>query len=112
MSPLRFCDAAGPMAPRDSPSGDMDLPSTKGLSERASCDGEGSEYAIPIPPAEAPADGPDNVVDAFRPDDATAVVPHPRYPDEPSSLISYAPSFPAEPAAVAAAGSVGSLLGL
>ena len=55
-----------------------------------------------------PADGPDRVVEAFRPDDATAVVPHPRYPEEPSSRISNGPSPGADPTA----GSVGSLFGL
>jgi len=53
---------------------------------------------------------PDTVVDAFLPDDATAVVPQPRYPEEPSSRISYGASFPAP--AAATAGNVGSLLGL
>lgn len=64
------------------------------------------EYACPMPPAEWP---PDSVVEALRPDEATAVVPHPRYPEPPSSRISNAPSLPAEPET---AGSVGSLLGL
>lgn len=45
---------------------------------------------MPIPPP--PDDGPDNVVEGFRPDDATAVVPHPRYPVEFSSRISNGPS--------------------
>ena len=46
------------------------------------------------------------VVEAFRPVEPTAVVPHPRYPDEPSSRISISP------AAAPTAGRVGSLLGL
>lgn len=58
-----------------------------------------------MPPAELP---PDNVVEAFRPEEATAVVPQPRYPEEPSSRISNGPSDPAP----AAAGRDGSLLGL
>ena len=66
-----------------------------------------SEYAIPMPPADCP---PETVVDALRPDEATAVVPHPRYPDEPSSLISYGPS--ALPPTTPTAGNVGSLFGL
>lgn len=75
------------------------------MSETGPCVGDvPSEYAIPIPPADWP---PDNVVEAFRPDEATAVVPHPRYPDEPSSRISNGPS-PPEPTV----GRVGSLLGL
>src|SRR3954447_14041484 len=55
---------------------------------------------MPIPP-------PERVVDAFLPDEDTAVVPHPRYPDDPSSRISYAPSEAAAPG-----GKVGSLFGL
>lgn len=60
---------------------------------------------MPIPPADCP---PDNVVEAFLPDDATAVVPQPRYPDPSSSRISNGPSLPPDPTA----GIVGSLLGL
>ncbi len=113
ISPLRFAPAAGPpIAPNASVSPDNGRPSTKGLSDRVSelgpWVGEApSEYAIPIAPGDCP---PETVVEAFRPDDATAVVPHPRYPDDPSSRISYEPSFPLAPAATA--GSVGSLLGL
>lgn len=60
-----------------------------------------------MPPAELP---PDRVVEAPRPEEGTAVVPHPRYPDEPSSRISNGPPWPGE--LPATAGSVGSLLGL
>lgn len=110
MSPFRFADAAGPIAPRASASSDMGLSPTSGLSDLVSdappAVGEvPSEYAIPIPPADWP---PDNVVDAFRPDDTAVVVPQPRYPAaEPSSRISI--SFPGDPPT---AGNVGSLLGL
>lgn len=53
-------------------------------------------------PAAAP---PERVVEAFRPVDPVNVVePQPRYPDEPSSFISYVP--PPEP------GMVGSAFGL
>jgi hypothetical protein len=91
ISPPLLADAAGPIAPSASCSGDSGRPSIKGLSDRVSDTGPWvgdvpSEYAIPTPPADCP---PETVVDAFRPDEATAVVPHPRYPDEPSSLISY-----------------------
>jgi hypothetical protein len=87
MSP-RLPAAAGPIAPNASGS-----PVIKGLSDLVSDtgprDGEvPSEYAMPM----GPLDGPDIVVEPFRPDDATAVVPHPRYPDEPSSRISNGPS--------------------
>jgi hypothetical protein len=50
-------------------------------------------------------------VEALRPEDATAVVPHPRYPEEPSSRISNGPSLPADPTPPTA-GRVGSLFGL
>lgn len=112
MSPARFPDAAGPMAPRGSTSPDSGR-STKGLSDRVSetgpCVGDvPSEYAIPMPPGFVP---PERVVEAFLPEEATAVVPHPRYPAEPSSRISYGPSFPLGPTPPAV-GNVGSLFGL
>lgn len=113
MSPVLLADAAGPIAPNASASGDVARPSIKGLSDLVSetgpCVGDvPSEYAIPIPPADCP---PEIVVDAFRPEEATAVVPQPRYPEEPSSRISYEPSCPADPAPPTA-GKVGSLFGL
>jgi len=112
MSPVLLADAAGPIAPSASPSGESDR-SINGLSDRVSDTGPWvgdvpSEYAIPTPPADWP---PETVVDAFRPDEATAVVPHPRYPEEPSSLISYGPS-PVLPPTTPTAGNVGSLFGL
>lgn len=91
MSPALLADAAGPIAPSASSSVDNGRASINGLSDLVSDTGPRvgdvpSEYGTPPPPAaDCP---PEMVVDAFRPDEAKAVVPHPRYPDEPSSLIS------------------------
>jgi hypothetical protein len=57
MSPDRLADAAGPIAPKASASGDKDRPSTNGLSDRGSETGPWvgdvpPEYAIPMPPAD------------------------------------------------------------
>jgi hypothetical protein len=119
MSSFRLDDVAGPMAPSTSDPSDRGRPlgddPTNGSPDRVSETGPwvgdvSSEYAIPIPPPELP---PDSVVDAFRPDEPTAVVPHPRYPDEPSSRISNGPSWPAAPPLTTpTVGNVGSSLGL
>jgi hypothetical protein len=96
----------GPIAPSTSPSGVGEPRSAiRGSPDRVSDTpprvGEvASEYAPP----------PDMVVDAFLPVEPARVVdPQPRYPDEPSSLISYRPAPAPAPAS---AGIVGSALGL